>query len=61
MGETLLGIDEVAELLGVQPRFDRRLVAERRIAFCKIGRYVRFEPAAVERFIDSGRTDAVIR
>jgi excisionase family DNA binding protein len=61
MGDTLLCIDEVAEILGVRPRFVRRLVAERRIAFCKIGRYVRFEPEAVEHFIDSGRIDAVSR
>ncbi len=61
MGDALLCIDEVAELLGVRPRFVRRLVTERRIAFCKIGRYVRFEPGAVDDFIESGRIDAVAR
>lgn len=61
MGDTLLCIDEVADLLGVRPRFVRRLVAERRISFCKIGRYVRFEPEAIEHFIEPGRIDAVAR
>jgi len=34
---TLLTIEEVAEVLNVGPRFVRRLVAERRIAFHKVG------------------------
>ena len=61
MESSLLDVDEAAERLGVPPRFVRRLVAERRIAFCKIGRYVRFEPSEVEAFIESGRVDPVSR
>jgi excisionase family DNA binding protein len=55
----LLTIDEVAEILQVGTRFVRRLVAERRIAFHKVGRYVRFDRADVEDLITSGRVDVV--
>jgi excisionase family DNA binding protein len=39
-----LNIAEAADGLGVTPRFVRRLVAERRIPFLKVGRHVRFDP-----------------
>ncbi len=55
----LLDVDAVAERLGVTPRFVRRLVNERRIPFHKIGRYVRFDPADVDRFVEGARVDAV--
>jgi excisionase family DNA binding protein len=35
----------------------RRLVDERRIAFHKVGRYVRFDPADVDRFAVQGRVE----
>jgi excisionase family DNA binding protein len=35
----------------VTERFVRRLVFERRIPFLKVGHFVRFEPAAIERWI----------
>lgn len=42
----LLDIGAVAEALGVTPRHIQRLVSERRIPFLKVGRFVRFDPAA---------------
>ena len=36
-----------------------RLVAERRIGFTKVGRYVRFTLADVEQFTDAGRVDPI--
>ena len=42
MNDELIGIKQLASRLGVSERFVRRLVEERRIAFHKIGRYVRF-------------------
>lgn len=53
--ESLVDIIWVAERLGVGVRYVRRLVAERRIAFVKLGGYVRFEPPAVQRFIEKRR------
>jgi excisionase family DNA binding protein len=57
----LLTVDEAAERLGTPPRFVRRLVAERRIPFSKIGEYVRFRAEDIDRFIDSGRVEPVRR
>ena len=39
--ERLLTVDEAAERLGTSTRFIRRLIAERRIAYTKLGRHVR--------------------
>ena len=52
---SLLGIDEVASWLGVEAGFVRRLIAERRIPFVKIGKYVRFDPSEVAGWIDGQR------
>lgn len=54
---TLLDITALAERLGVTERFVRRLVAERRIPFLKIGKFIRFEPADVAAWIDEQRVD----
>ena len=46
--ENLLTMEEVAERLNTTPRHVRRLVSARRIAYRKLGRYVRFHPADVD-------------
>jgi excisionase family DNA binding protein len=51
----LLDIDGVAEQLAVTPRHIRRLVAERRIPYLKVGRFIRFDPAEVESWLDGTR------
>ena len=51
----LLDITALAELLGVQPRHIRRLVAERRIPIIKWGRLIRFDPDEIRRWIDRYR------
>jgi excisionase family DNA binding protein len=60
-GPSLLGFDAVAEWLGVEVVFVRRLVAERRIPFLKIGKFVRFDPAEVSTWIDGQRVKPVQR
>ena len=55
--DRLLTIDEVAERLNTTPRHVRRLVFERRIAYSKLGRYVRFHPADVEEYIAANRVE----
>jgi len=40
--------------LGVPVRFVRRLVAERRVRFVKLGRYVRFDPADLDALVAAG-------
>jgi excisionase family DNA binding protein len=51
MKDRYLTIDQVAELLGTTARFPRRLIAERRITFVKVGRHVRIPESAVEAYI----------
>lgn len=51
----LLNVDQVAERLGTPTRFVRRLIAERRIGFCRIGRYVRITDSDVAAFIQAAR------
>lgn len=51
----LLDVNEVARRLGTKPRFVRRLIAERRIEFHRVGRHVRISEAALAEFIKRGR------
>ncbi len=51
----LLDIEGVATWLGTSHRHVRRLVAERRIPFVKVGHYVRFDDAEVAAWIDGHR------
>jgi excisionase family DNA binding protein len=55
----LLDVNQVASRLGVTTRFVRRLVDERRIPFCKIGKFVRFDPVDIDAWIAARRVDSV--
>jgi excisionase family DNA binding protein len=55
--DTLLSVEQAAERLGTSVRFVRRLIAERRIAYVKVGRHVRLDPADVEAFIAARRVE----
>jgi excisionase family DNA binding protein len=57
--ERLLTMAEVAELLGTTERFPRRLIAERRIRFVHVGRYVRIPESALREFIEAGVIEPV--
>jgi len=57
--ERLLTVAEVAELLNTKQRFPRRLIAERRIRFVRIGRHVRIPECAVREFIRAGTVEPV--
>ena len=57
--ELLLTVPEVAELLGTTQRFPRRLIAERRIRFVRVGRYVRIPESALREFISAGMVEPV--
>ena len=51
----LLTIDQLAERLGVSVRHIRRLVAERRVPYLKVGWLVRFDPAEITAWLDAAR------
>jgi excisionase family DNA binding protein len=57
--ERLLTVAEVAELLGTTERFPRRLIAERRIRFVRIGRHVRIPESAVRELIAVGLVEPI--
>ena len=51
----LLTVEQAAERLNTKPRFVRRLIAERRIEFHKVGRHVRISEPALAEFIKASR------
>lgn len=53
--DQLLDIAQAAERLNVSPRFVRRLIAERRIDYLKIGKFIRFHPAELDAWIERQR------
>jgi excisionase family DNA binding protein len=53
----MLTVEEAAARLGTPVRFVRRLVAQRRITFHKLGRYVRISSADLEESITAGRVE----
>jgi excisionase family DNA binding protein len=57
--ERLLTVAQVAQLLGTTERFPRRLIAERRIRFVRVGRHVRIPESAVAEFIAAGLVEPV--
>ncbi len=57
--QSLLTLDEAADYLTVSPRFMRRLVFERRIAFVKVGKFVRFDPRDIDEWLSDHRVEAV--
>ena len=57
----LLDCDRLASWLGVDVGFVRRLVAERRVPFIKIGKFVRFDPTEVSKWLDGQRVAVVPR
>jgi excisionase family DNA binding protein len=52
--DPLLTVAEAADLLKTSERFPRRLIAQRRIRFVKVGRYVRIPESALREFITAG-------
>ena len=57
--DRLLTVAQVAELLGTTERFPRRLIAERRIRFVRVGRHVRIPESAVREFVAASTVEPV--
>ena len=57
----LLTIEEAADRLGVTPRMIRRLTADRRLPFVKVGRLVRIRDADIAECVDEWTVPAVDR
>ncbi|MFC0624735.1 excisionase family DNA-binding protein [Kribbella deserti] len=63
--ETLLTVADAARVLGTWDssgeRFPRRLIAERRIRFVRVGRMVRIPESALAEYIDAQTVQAITR
>jgi excisionase family DNA binding protein len=57
----LLTIEAAAAHISMSPRYVRRLIAERRIVFYRIGRAVRIDPADLADHVHSGRVERITR
>ncbi|MFD7445704.1 helix-turn-helix domain-containing protein [Streptomyces sp. NPDC059909] len=61
MSDLLLTVEQAAERLGTTIRFPRRLIAERRIAFVKVGRHVRIAESALDAYINGNTVQPIRR
>ncbi|QHC30514.1 excisionase family DNA-binding protein [Streptomyces sp. HF10] len=61
MADRLLTVGEAAEQPGTGERFVRRLIAERRIRYVKLGRPVRIPKSAVTEYIEARTVEPVRR
>ena len=57
----LLSVEEASLRLGTSTRFVRRLVAERRIRYTKLGRHVRIAECDLEAFVAAGVVEPIPR
>ena len=48
--DRLLSVNEAAEVLGTSVQFPRKLIAQRRIRFIRVGRLVRLPESAVREY-----------
>jgi excisionase family DNA binding protein len=60
--ERLLTVEQAAPYLGAKSaRFARRLIAERRIRFVRIGRYVRIPESAITEYVKANTVEPIVR
>lgn len=56
---SLLDIKEAADRLGTTERHMRALIADRKIAYIKVGRLIRFDPKSLDEWIEANTIMAV--
>jgi excisionase family DNA binding protein len=57
--DEVLTVEEAAARMKMSVRYVRRLIADRRIAFHKVGRNVRLKASDVAAHIDAGRVEPI--
>ncbi len=55
----LLTVEQAADRIRMSARYVRRLIAERRIGFYRLGRSVRIDPADLTAFVIAGRIEPI--
>ena len=58
-GHRYLTVREAADYLNTSERFVRRIIADRRIAFHKLGSHVRISTGDLDAFLRAGRVEPV--
>jgi excisionase family DNA binding protein len=53
--DQLLTVAQAGDYLGTGERFIRRLIAQRRITYVKLGKYVRLQRSALDAFVAAGQ------
>lgn len=61
MDTQYLNVEQAAEYLNTSVRFVRRIIAERRVAFHKVGTHVRLAVDDLEAFVQAGRVEPITR
>ena len=56
--DPLLTVAEAGDYLGTGERFVRRLIAQRRITYVKLGKYVSPQRPTLDQFIAAGRVSS---
>lgn len=59
--KTYVGVEEAAAYLNTSVRFVRRLIAERRITFYRVGRHVRLAVEDLDSFVQAGKVEPIVR
>ena len=59
--DPLLTVDQAGDILGTGSRFVRRLIAERRIEYVKLGRHVRLRESALIAFVSAQTVEPTVR
>jgi excisionase family DNA binding protein len=52
-------VAEATEMLRTSERFPRRLIAERRVRFTRVGRHVRIPESSLREFIAAGLVEPI--
>lgn len=55
----LISVEQLADELGVSVRYVRRIIAERRIPYVKVGHLIRFQRDEVQRWVETNRVGAL--
>jgi excisionase family DNA binding protein len=55
--DPLLTVEDAGAALGTGPRLPRRLIAERRIRYVKVGRHVRIPESALIEYVSAGTVE----
>ena len=58
MADKLLDVDEVAELLGVEPSTVRHYIRTKQLPAIRLGNQYRISEKDLQKFLDERRTDA---